>query len=248
MIFWGKTTVKIFYFIERVLHLDKVKKFLQDKGYLIVILICVVALVAAGVSLIKLNPDDNDVVLKSSPTVKPYATNQSGISGGKPTQTPKPTEDSKDVSRPITPAPTNKPDNTITQMARPMEGDVQVSFASKKLVYNSTLKEWRTHCGIDIAGKSGDSIKASYNGRVASVKIDPRYGLTVIIDHTADGSFTTVYCGLDTLKVALGDQVTQGSVIGTLGGEVFCEKNQGAHLHFEVIKNGEYLDPESFWK
>ena len=33
MVFWGKTTNKIFYFTERVLHLDKVKKFLQDKGY-----------------------------------------------------------------------------------------------------------------------------------------------------------------------------------------------------------------------
>ena len=248
MVFWGKTTNKIFYFTERVLHLDKVKKFLQDKGYLIVILICVVALVAAGVSLVKLSPDENDVVLKSSPSAKPYATSQSGISGGRPTQTPRPTDNSQDVSRPITPAPTKKPENTITQMTKPMEGEVQVPFAAKKLVYNSTLKEWRTHCAVDIAGKSGDSVKAAYNGRIASVKIDPRYGLTVIVDHTADGSFTTVYCGLDTLKVALGDEVTQGSVIGTLGAEVFCEKSQGAHLHFEVIKEGEYLDPQMFWK
>lgn len=230
-----------------MLHLDKVKNFLQDKGYLIVILICVVALVVAGVSLINLSPDEDDVILKSSPGIKPQPTAQSGISGGKPTATARPTEDSQDVSRPVTPAPTKKPDITVSRMTKPLEGNVQVSFAVKKLVYNSTLKEWRTHCGTDIAGSGGDAVKAAYSGRIASVKIDPRYGLTVIIDHTADGSLTTVYCGLDTLKVALGDEVSEGSVIGTLSAEVFCEKDQGPHLHFEVIKDGEYLDPESFW-
>lgn len=227
--------------------MDKVKRFLQDKGYLIVILICVVALVIAGISLINLSPDEEDTILRSSPGIKPMPTSQSGSSGTKPEPTARPTEDSQDVSRPVTPTPTKKPEITITRLTKPVEGSLQVPFAIKKLVYNTTLKEWRTHCGIDIAGNGGDSVKAAYGGRISSVKIDPRYGLTVIIDHTADGSFTTVYCGLDTLKVSLGDEVSEGSVIGTLSAEVFCEKDQGPHLHFEVIKDGEYLDPESFW-
>jgi len=49
------------------------------------------------------------------------------------------------------------------------------------------------------------------------------------------------------LKVAVGDSVDAGDSIGTLGGEIFCEKDQGTHLHFEVIKNGEYADPSGFW-
>lgn len=227
--------------------MNKVKKFLQEKGYLVIVLICIVAVVAAGISLVQMQPDEDDVILKSSPSVKPYATANSGISKTPTPTTPTPTPGNQDVSRPVSPAPTQKPNVNITSLSKPIDGEVQVSFALRKLVFNSTLKEWRTHTGMDIAGKSGDTVRATHDGKVASIKIDPRYGLTVILVHAKDSAFQTVYCGLDQLKVAVGDSVDAGDSIGTLGGEIFCEKDQGTHLHFEVIKNGEYADPSGFW-
>lgn len=224
--------------------MSKIKHFLQDKGYLVVVLICIAAVVAACISLAKLSPDEDDTVLLSSPTNKPYTTANSGISA---TATPSPTAGNQDVSKPITPKPTNTPEAGLTKLIKPTQGEIQTGFALKKLVFNSTLKEWRTHSGVDLAGKKGDYVKAAASGVVASIKIDPRYGLTVIISHVDDGSIQTVYCGLDTTSVSVGDRVDAGDNIGNLGGEIFCERDQGVHLHFELINKGQYSDPSLLW-
>ena len=56
-------------------------------------------------------------------------------------------------------------------------------FADNKLVYSSTLDVWATHNGVDIKADKTTVVKASADGKVTSIKNDPRYGLTVIIEH-----------------------------------------------------------------
>ena len=65
----------------------------------------------------------------------------------------------------------------------PVEGEIIKEFAKDKLVYSDTLNEWITHTGIDIKAEKTSVVKAAEDGIVKFIKNDPRYGLTVIIEH-----------------------------------------------------------------
>ena len=67
-------------------------------------------------------------------------------------------------------------------------------FAVDNLIYSDTLQEWTTHTGIDIKAEKTTVVKSAEAGTVKTIKNDPRYGLTIIIEH-ANG-FQTVYSNL----------------------------------------------------
>lgn len=129
----------------------------------------------------------------------------------------------------------------------PVEGEILREFAKDKLVYSNTLGEWITHNGIDIKAEKTTVVKASAEGTIKSIKNDPRYGLTVVIEHV--NGFTTVYSNLLTAEfVVEGEEVKQGQTIGTVGNTATFEIADEAHLHFEIAKDGEALDPELYLK
>lgn len=124
----------------------------------------------------------------------------------------------------------------------PVEGEKMQEFATDRLVYSETLKEWVVHTGVDIKAEKTTVVKASEAGKVTAIKNDPRYGITVIIEH-ANG-FETRYANLLTAEfVAVGEEVTKGQTIGTVGNTATFEILDESHLHFEILKNGEYQDP-----
>ncbi len=129
----------------------------------------------------------------------------------------------------------------------PVEGEIVVDYAKDKLVYSSTLGEWVTHLGVDIKAEKTTVVKASEEGTVKSIKNDPRYGLTVVIDHT--NGFSTVYSNLLTAEfVSIGEKVKSGQTIGTVGNTASFEILDEAHLHFEILKNNEQVDPNMYLK
>lgn len=130
---------------------------------------------------------------------------------------------------------------------KPVTGEIVKEFAKDKLVYSNTLGEWITHMGIDIKADKTTVVKASAEGTIKSIKNDPRYGLTVVIEH-ANG-FTSVYSNLLTAEFVIeGEKVKQGQTIGTVGTTATFEISDEAHLHFEIKKDGENLDPELYIK
>ena len=131
--------------------------------------------------------------------------------------------------------------------AKPVEGDIIREFAKDNLVYSETLQEWVTHLGIDIKANKTTVVKASADGTVKSIKNDPRYGLTIIIDH--DNGYQTIYSNLLTTEfVVEGEKVKQGQSIGTVGNTAVFEISDESHLHFEILKDSEQLDPNIYIK
>ena len=129
----------------------------------------------------------------------------------------------------------------------PIEGEVIKEFAKDSLIYSETLEEWVTHTGIDIKAERATVVKSVADGTVKSIKNDPRFGLTVTIEHS-DG-YTSSYSSLLTAEfVKEGEKVTQGQTIGTVGNSAVFEVAQDNHLHFELLKDGEYLDPTIYLK
>ena len=129
----------------------------------------------------------------------------------------------------------------------PVEGEISKDFAKDSLVYSETLKEWVTHMGIDIKAEKTTVVKAAESGTIKSIKNDPRYGLTVVIDH-GDG-YQTIYANLLTSEfVVEGENVEKGQSIGTVGNTAVFEVADEPHLHFEILKESIPQDPNAYLK
>ncbi len=130
---------------------------------------------------------------------------------------------------------------------KPVEGEIIKEYSKENLIYSETLKEWTTHTGIDIQSELTTVVKAAADGTIKSIKNDPRYGLTVIIEHV--NGFETRYSNLLTAEfVKVGEKVTSGQTIGTVGNTASFEVLDKPHMHFEILKNSEYLDPTTYIK
>lgn len=130
---------------------------------------------------------------------------------------------------------------------RPVEGEVTTNFAKDTLIYSNTLQEWVTHNGIDIKADKATIVKASADGTIKSIKNDPRFGITVVIEHV--NGYSSVYANLLTAEfVKEAEQVKQGQTIGTVGNTATFEIADEPHLHFEILKDNEYVDPNLYLK
>lgn len=130
---------------------------------------------------------------------------------------------------------------------KPVEGEIVREYAKDNLVYSETLKEWVTHMGIDIKADKTTVVKAAEAGIVKSIKNDPRYGLTIVIEH--DSNFQTVYSNLLTSEfVVEGEKVEKGQSIGTVGNTAVFEIVDEPHLHFEILKDSLQVDPSIYIK
>ncbi|MFZ3171051.1 MAG: peptidoglycan DD-metalloendopeptidase family protein [Carboxydocellales bacterium] len=96
----------------------------------------------------------------------------------------------------------------------------------------------RRHTGLDIGGPTGESVKAADSGRVVFAGWDGEYGKMVTIDN--GGGITTRYAHLSSFGVNEGDEVGRGDYIGKVG---TTGRTTGPHLHFEVLKNGDFRNP-----
>ena len=130
---------------------------------------------------------------------------------------------------------------------KPVDGEIMKGYAKDNLVYSETLQEWTTHLGIDIKAEKTTVVKAAEAGTVKSIKNDPRYGLTIVIEHN-DG-YETVYSNLLSSEfVVEGEKVEKGQSIGTVGNTAAFEVADEPHLHFEILKDSIPIDPTTYMK
>lgn len=120
----------------------------------------------------------------------------------------------------------------------PCVGAVTSGFGYREHPLDGVVK---FHYGTDLGAYDGDAVKAFADGKVLSVQELDGYGLTVLIEHT--GGFSSLYAHCSQILVEQGDSVKLGDKIALAGhsGDV-----TGPHLHFEIIYNGKYLNPEFY--
>ncbi len=101
----------------------------------------------------------------------------------------------------------------------------------------------KRHTGVDLSASIGTPIYATANGCVSRAGYYSGYGKYIKIRH--GGSLETAYGHLSRISVRPGQQVRQGQVIGYVG---TSGVSTGPHLHYEVIKNGRFINPMSVVK
>lgn len=130
-----------------------------------------------------------------------------------------------------------------TAVTVPIVRPVRGGRYSSKFGYrtNPITHVYSFHTGLDIAVAQGTKIHAAYHGQVRAVGEDERSGKYIILRH--DDGLETFYCHCSRIVAAEGDTVDAGDVIARVGSTGW---STGPHLHFEVRKNGERLDPLQF--
>ena len=124
-------------------------------------------------------------------------------------------------------------------VANPVEGEVSLNFGKRE---HPITKEIHEHNGIDIKAPEGTDVVTSITGTVTDVGFDSEKGNYIVVEN---GNVKTLYAQLASTSVKKGDKVTAKQSIGTVGKTGTAT---GAHLHFEVIVDGEYVDPAAYIK
>lgn len=101
--------------------------------------------------------------------------------------------------------------------------------------------EKKLHTGIDIPAPAGTPVVAANSGTVIISRYDNSYGNMVAIDH--GGGIVSFYAHNTERLVKVGDKVSKGQKISTVGTTGY---STGNHLHFEVKKNGTFVDPMNY--
>ena len=232
---------------------NSLKKFLREKGYYIVLALCVAAVGVSGYLFVRTASDQNtlpaDTSLSVPLTVPEETTGNKGNSDK--TESSSSSASSADTGEPAEDAAgsaeltEDTAETASVATVRPLSGDTIAVFSMDALAYNETTQDWRTHNGIDIAATVGDNVLAARDGVVGAVYEDDAYGTTVTVNH-ADG-YTTYYANLGAeTTVEVGQTVKAGDVLGTVGDTATVELAEEGHLHFSVYHNDQPVDPEQF--
>ncbi len=122
--------------------------------------------------------------------------------------------------------------------AVPVDGDYELTAH-----FGDSGGNWSSgyHTGLDFAAPAGTDVVAAADGEVVSAGWEGAYGYQVVIEH--EDGYQTTYSHLSTIRVDVGDEVDAGDHIGDVGN---TGNTTGSHLHFEVLKDGKYIDPE-YW-
>ncbi len=120
-------------------------------------------------------------------------------------------------------------------MRIPFDGDYPVTQRFGEKITNPA-----GHTGIDYALYFGTPVLAALDGKVSRTAfLTTGYGNHIVLEH--EGGLQTVYAHLSSISVSIGSVVREGEVLGRSGNS---GNSTGAHLHFEVRRTGQPIDPE----
>lgn len=203
----------------------EISLFFKRNGAYIVLALCVLAI---GVSL------TFAVLNNSAAAVKEEQKREEYLPTDEPTEPV--TEPTDDPAEPVV---------KVISFIVPVEGVTRVEEYTDAPVYNSTLKRYQAHRATDYFAEEGAPVMAVYDGVILSVETTLLTGTTVTVDH-GDGLITVYNSLADGERVYVGQRVTQGQVIGEVSVSNRQEADEGAHLHFQTVKNGVPADPAEY--
>lgn len=230
----------------------------QRRGLYFALAVCLVAIAVAAVSAYgsimdyvteqnsQSQASQNEIVVREDPetvvnTVPEVKTEESSqlepASEAPPQETaaePEPEIEAEETNNEATYAPSEA-------LKYPTASTEAISaFSNGELVYSDVMKDYRAHNGMDVKASVSEAVFSVGNGKVLRTYNDILLGNVIEVEH---GEYIVRYCGLgDTLLVHEGDLVFLNTAIGSVF-SVPMEKNAEAHLHLEVLKGDEYIDP-----
>lgn len=142
---------------------------------------------------------------------------------------------------PAGPAPGGRAPTAPSRLKAPVAGPVVTGVG---WAYSKTMGDWRWHAGVDVAAPPGTPVRAAAGGRVRLVRDSREWGWEVVVEH--GGGMATRYAGCRSVRVREGEAVAAGQVLAEVGDGGLEEVEGGPHLHFEVLLDGNPVDPRPY--
>ena len=211
---------------------NKVLTFMRKNALYLILTACILA-VGLSVTLMLINQSAKDsVTVEKPPEIENPLPEQPDDEQNQGTITPEQPEDTTPVTKPVT-------------FIMPVSNPTVIAEYSETMVWCSTLSRYQAHLAIDFFAEEGTDVFAVYDGKIESVESTLLQGVTITIDH--GNGLKSVYNSLaDGDQVFVGQTVSQGDKIGEVSVSNRQEYKDGAHLHFEVIENGNVIDPVKY--
>lgn len=223
------------------------------KGFYVVLALCICAIGIAGwftYADVKNYMEDDvpkSVITSSEPQNKQAEAKISGVEKETEVVTEEPTEEpTEEYIEYVTESISEDIQQTDTEKVSPVGDNREVvwEYSAEKFVYFESLKDWRLHKGIDYAIEDDGAVYSVTSGEVKDVVDDSLYGKGIVIQNN-DG-YVATYLGVKPAdNIAIGLVVKSGDIIGTAT-EIPCEKKEKSHIHFEVKKDGNCVNPEEY--
>ena len=126
----------------------------------------------------------------------------------------------------------------------PASGAVIMGYSMDQTVFFQTLEQYKYDPAMVIAGEVGESINASAAGIVTNIEETAQTGTTVTLD--MGNGYSAVYGQLADVGLSIGDYVNDGEALGALNEPTKYYSVEGPNLYFQVLKDGEPVDPMNF--
>lgn len=200
----------------------KMQEFYENRGFALLATLCVIIITATAIWTNRLH----------TPYQAPPQPTTDGFFAASLMQ-----ERLQDATTP-TPLPTSQP----TLWQAPLPRLEMIAPFSSKHVHSEWSGVWELHEAVDLAAEAGTPVKAMGSGSITAMGKDGLDGIWVEISHI-DG-YHSRYAGLSlTAAIREGDIVKAGQTIGFVGTSSIQEEHLGTHLHLQVFKDGQAIDP-----
>ena len=117
-------------------------------------------------------------------------------------------------------------------------GTITSGYGSR---YHPVYRIYKKHSGVDIAAPYGTPVLASDGGKVIFAGWKSGYGKCVIVDH--GGNLSSLYAHMSSINVSVGEKIYKGKTVGKVGS---TGTSTGNHVHFEIRKLGNDVNPSSY--
>jgi len=133
-------------------------------------------------------------------------------------------------------------DGVPSQFPLPEKYKEKITWGYNQEALHPITGKETVHNGIDVAAPTGTPVFATGDGVVKKAEEEKGWGKLIVVEH--EDAYITFYAHMDEIGVESGMKVSKGEVIGAVGN---TGQSTGPHLHYEVRKNGEHLNPAYFY-
>jgi len=130
------------------------------------------------------------------------------------------------------------------KLAWPVEGNVIMNYSMDKSIYFSTLNQYKYHPAIVISANVGTEVLCAARGKVSKITVNEETGTTLTME--LGSGYKAIYGQLKEVAVEEGEMVELGERIGYVSEPTKYYSLEGSNLYFQLLKDGEPVNPMDY--
>ncbi len=129
----------------------------------------------------------------------------------------------------------------MEEVSMPVLGNTILPYSMDTTVYFKTLGLYRCNPGMLLQAPEGTEVASIWHGQVTAIEDSKEYGTTVTVN--LGSGYELTYGQLQDVRVSVGDEVFQDTILGTVAAPTAYYQEEGSHVYLALTKDGEPMNP-----